>query len=161
MPRSRFERRGLCDRKNIFLLLRKHLTAATNNCPFCAFTLTKFPGIHTHTHTQQQVSWFYLLNKVNIVRDRSFYCFVYSVYNLLGIKPWGGQPMLIKSNVVQRYSSWPVFCMHYAQLQAPNSLRGEVCTTFRQTATKWGNNSPHHWKWRKILAVPFTMKWAM
>jgi hypothetical protein len=49
VPRSRFEQRSLCDRKNTFLLLRKYLTAATNNYPFCVFTLTKLPGIHTHT----------------------------------------------------------------------------------------------------------------
>jgi hypothetical protein len=52
--------------------------------------------------------------------------------------------MPIKSNVAQCYPSWPVFCMHDAQLQAPNSLRGEVCTTFRQTAAKWESNSHHH-----------------
>jgi hypothetical protein len=37
----------------------------------------------------------------------------------------------MKSNVVQRYPSWPVFGMLDAQLQAPNSLRGDVCTTFK------------------------------
>jgi hypothetical protein len=45
-------------------------------------SLTKF-----RTRAQQWVSWFYLLNKVNIVRDTSFYCLVSFVYNLLGIKP--------------------------------------------------------------------------